>query len=217
MRLNAARFASNVQGTAGIQDDRAFLSPAGIGIRWNIEYFGLQRLEITVKSTDRYDAHRRYLNHLGQRIGVYDHTCRRVISAVVVDVRQLDAHRVMYVGEGLASTYLAATLHQEVFSTSEQVGDATGAIADILQAMNQRIDNTDFSNIDSNSTTLGGWQAKHPTGSYTLELLRQLVDMLTHRETPLTYGLLTSLYSLRRWGIGCHTMPLGETLTNQIG
>jgi len=173
-RLLAARF-SGTLGSESNQADPAFQEPESIGIRWNIENLGTQRIEILVKAKNKFDAYDRYNNHLGQRVGVYSHWARQPITGFVTEISYAGANRVLYVAKGPV-VRMETELDTNIYGNIT-IGGSSGGIATVLSNMTTRIDDTSTTNIATNALTLNGWQPEYPAGNYPLRSIQEMVMM----------------------------------------
>lgn len=169
--LQAGRFEAGLSTPSLIKDD-AFRHQEGIGLRWNVETGGLTRAECIIRANSGIDAYMRYSAHLGQRVAFWGRGGYRPVSGVVREIKDLGSRRVMYVIEGPMMTYGLAEFVTTIYGSATAVSTA---IYNILANMTNRLDNADQSNIETNSTTTGGWQPPHPGGGYPLDLIRQLL------------------------------------------
>lgn len=130
-----------------------------VGMRWNIEG-GLQRLEVTVPAHSRTDAYNRYaggttgIGHLGWRMVVYDSLLDRYISGTVYEITpDTDFRTVKYTCAG-AWKRAAADVYK--LSDFPGTGNTDAIIKDILTD-SVTFANSDQSNIDPTSLSVGGW------------------------------------------------------------
>lgn len=173
-RLLAGRWAGSL-GSETKQADSAFNNPESVGVRWSLENFGTQRIELLVRARNKYDAFDRYQNHLAQRIGVYSHWCYRPITAFVTSVEYAGANRIQYIAKGPIARMMSEP-DTNIYSSSTVIGGASGAIATILSNMPTRVDDTTTDNIATNADTMGGTQPRFPEGTYPANFIKEMLQ-----------------------------------------
>lgn len=150
--------------TASVIDDMSIaetFNAANIGIRWNVERYGLQRLEFTIKARSREDLYDRLNNHLGHRVGVIGSAVYKPITGFVTGVEPLGGYRLRYVAKG-PYVWLLRDLVNTIYTTAGQIS----ANLQTLLTNNCEATGANYDNIASNTTTLGGYQNRYPEGSY---------------------------------------------------
>ena len=173
--LFAGRFTptnSGVHLTGGVMAE-AFERPSRIGIRWNIEGYGIERIEVTVKARGRLDQYNRMNNHLGgagvytPRLAIFDSYVYNCVSGFVTGVRPEGTHAVTYIAKGVGwnhrDQYGPTTTLTPTDTTSEQLIEF---LTDDVYMLSD-----DFSNIEETSTPLGGWQPPPKFGMYPAEFI----------------------------------------------
>lgn len=197
--LFAARWENTLSSEADLIGDTAMLSPERVGVRWNIEYGGLQRIELQVKARNKWDAYARYSSHHGQRAGVFAYLGYRPCTGFITAVDYGGAGRMLYTIEGPAPTRMLSELDTTVYSSA---GAISTTITSILGNMPTRVDNAITSNIETNSTALGGWQPPVPQGGYPLEMIQELLKVPNSSGTIYHFWLVDEVMRhgrLRKW------------------
>jgi len=147
------------------------------GIRWSLESYGLERIELTIDSRNRYEVYQRLLNHLGQRLCVLSDWSYNPIGGFISEVRPLGQNRIQYIAKGAAwrlKNELDTTLYDPtdtIQTVMQNVIDTTNNLNDVVTT------NQTLWNIAANATTVGGWQTRQPGGSYPYDIIRDLLRM----------------------------------------
>lgn len=159
-RLYAGRFSGN---TTNGQMYEAFGEIERLGIRWNIESFGIERIEITVRAKSALDQYNRMNTHFGgttaqlYRIGVFDSNVYNSVSGYITGIRPEGQNKVTYIAKGPGWN------HYDYFGptyTSYTTSTTTSAMLIKFLEDDMTILSDDMSNIEETNTALGGWQ--HP-------------------------------------------------------
>jgi hypothetical protein len=169
MRLYAGRWSTD--GSTQYAD-AAMLEPENVGVNWRVDGYGVNRIEVTVRARNQMDQYDRYKNHLGQRLALYGSDCYRPISGFITDVEYAGAGRVTYTAKGPGAARMEDELDTTVYTSATTIDAAIKYI--LTQFVS--VSSSDQSNIDSNSTTLGGWQPDTPQGSYPARIIAELLD-----------------------------------------
>lgn len=145
--------------------------PADVGIRWNVDTYGVERIEATLKARNKWERWGAMRSHMNQRLSVFDDQNFHVVNGWITEIDEAGANRLKYVAKG-PMWRSRETLITDVF-------DNTDDIPTLLQSVLTNIPgvDTDNTNIDSNSTTIGGYQPRLPEGNYPHEIIRDLVNM----------------------------------------
>jgi hypothetical protein len=168
-KLFAARFENDDTSAALLEQ---FDAPENIGIRWNVESFGIERIEVTIKATSVFDIYERMNNHLGQRLAVYPSTLYRPVSGWITEVRPEGANRLTYIAKGPRWRF-EDTFFRDVANDSDDTDDAVETIlTDYVD-----IDNGDFSDIDATGTDADGAQPDFPEGNFPSEMIDRYCKM----------------------------------------
>lgn len=174
-RLLAGRWSGSLGSETKVPDG-AFDNPENVGIRWSLENFGTQRIEVLVKPRNKFDAYDRYSNHLGQRIGVYSHWATRPITGFVTSVEYAGGGRILYVAKG-PIVRMESEPDTTVYASTLAIGGSSGAIATVLANMPTRVDDTTTTNIGTNTSTLLGYQPRFPEGSYPADVIKEIITL----------------------------------------
>lgn len=145
-----------------------FNDAASIGLRWNIERYGLQRLEFVVSCKSNIDLYDRLNNHLGHRIGVVDSTINRVITGFATSVEPVGSNRVKYVAKGPYIWLYRDLVDSTIYATTSQIS----ASIQTLLTNNCEATGSNYDNIASNTTQLGGYQNRLPEGNYPGDIIK---------------------------------------------
>lgn len=167
-KLLAARFENDDTSAAIIEQ---FDSIEAAGVDWSIDDFGVTRIEITIKANGPYDAYDRYNNHYGQRLALYGRDLYRPISGHIFAVEWLPGDRVKYTAYGgnwdMERDYIVKR-----FASSDTITTTINYIIGKVPTIN-----TSAGNIETNTTTLDGWNPDFPQGSFPSEAITQLLAM----------------------------------------
>jgi len=167
--LYAARFENNDTNAAQLENLPDI--EAG-GIRWNLERFGVDTIEVTVKARNRDDMHIRLNNHQGQRLAVFDPFWFRPISGNIVDVQEAGARRVKYVCRGPAWRHddlLVRTTFPTGQDTDERLKSLLSTYVDVVSS--------DVGDIDATGKDAAEFQTEWPRGNYPSEIINAYRNM----------------------------------------
>lgn len=167
-KLFAGRFSYSNTFSALLEQ---FPDMVNAGFRFNPEFGGLIRGELTVKAKSKFDIYDRRTNHPGQRIAFYSSWIHRPISGYIATVEESGANTVTYIIKG-PSWRLEAELDTTAYATGTTI---SSAIQTILTDHAPHI-SSDYTNILTNATTLGGWQPKTPQGTRAIDAIKELVN-----------------------------------------
>lgn len=168
MRLYAARF----QNSLNASQLELLPDAQNVGVRWDINAFGVERIEVTIKARNRYDLYDRYSNHLGQRLALFGADHYRPISGYITEIRPEGAGRVTYVAKGPGHLLSNGNLDNTIYGTAATVS----ATLQTILSNYTSVASSDYSNIVTNSTALGGWQVSLPGGNQLATSIKQLLD-----------------------------------------
>lgn len=180
--LYAARF-ENDDFSAGLLEQ--FHTVEAAGVRWNIESFGTERIEVTVRARNRYDIYERMNDHPGQRLALFGHTCHRPISGNITGVRPLPGNLVQYVTHGPAWRH-DDQLVRETFPTGM---DTDERLSNLLTDYVQIID-TDHTEISATGTDAAEFQTEWPRGNYPSEIINAFRQMSDPSNNPWDYWVV---------------------------
>ncbi len=164
-RLYAGRFTTSFTGyhiTGGTLAE-TFEEVERLGIRWNMESFGVERIEVTVKTKGPIDQYNRMNTHFGgelkamQRLAVFDDNLYECVSGFITGIRPEGQNKVTYIAKGPGWN------HYDQYGPT--VTNYTGSTTTSAMLINFLEDDVfilsdDMTNIEETSTPLGGWQ--HP-------------------------------------------------------
>lgn len=170
-KLYAARF-ENDDTSAGLLE--AFPDVESAGVRWSIETFGTDRIEVIIQAKNRLDVYDRMKNHNGQRLALYSSWCYRPISGNIVKVESLGGNRVMYVARGPRWRH-DDLLVRSTFPTGQ---DTNERLEDLLTDFVD-ITSSDYSDIDATGKDAAEFQTQWPRGNYPsaiIDAYRQMSD-----------------------------------------
>ena len=167
-QLNVARFENNDAGAAILGQ---FPDVEGLGVRWSLDAFGVERIEFVARTDGQLDAYQHYEDHLGQRVAVYSPTNTRPVSAWITEVELMPGNRVRYVAKGPGMRMQDRLITRQYTSTT--------SIANVVENIVYRYcpfaDKTDLTNIYTNSITVNGWSVKQPEGSTPAEAIADIL------------------------------------------
>lgn len=145
--------------------------PEYIGMRWTLNGFGLERLEMIVRCSSDEDQYYRYVDHHGKRLAVYSGWIYRPIAGFISEVRPIGLNRVLYIAKGPA--------WRTFTQRDTSVYDSTDTIDEVIKTVltdHVGVADSDQSGIAANATAIGGWQPDYPTGSRPGDIFRALLD-----------------------------------------
>ena len=167
-QLNVARFENNDAGAAILGQ---FFGVEGLGIRWSLDAFGVERIEFVARTDGQLDAYQHYEDHLGQRVAVYSPTNTRPVTGWITEVELMPGNRVRYVAKGPGMRMEDRLITRQYTSTT--------SIANVVENIVYRYcpfaDKTDLSNIYTNSITVNGWGVRQPEGSTPAEAITDIL------------------------------------------
>jgi hypothetical protein len=169
MKLFAGRFQNSINAS----QLELFSDAENIGVRWDIGAFGVEQIEVMIKCRNKWDLYSRYSDHFGHRLAIFGADHRRPISGYITEVRPEGAGRVTYIAKGPGHLLTNGGLDTTIYSPSATV---SATLQSILTYYGGPIDTSDYTNIQSNATTLGGWQVRLPGGSTVTESINQLLQ-----------------------------------------
>jgi len=174
MELKAALFDADFASPSKVDE---FDRVADLGIRWAIPG-GVQRIELTIKADSPNDAYRRYIDHLGHRMVIYDTFADKPIAeGQVYEVVPLENNLIMYICAGLWKR-----INDDLYTIADMAdldlvppGDDTDVtIKDIIDDATPAILDSDQSNINASGVETAGWlpdgQVGTPSGDCIVEL-----------------------------------------------
>ena len=173
--LFAGRFTTTFSGNhiTGGSMAEAFEAPERIGIRWNIEGYGVERIEVTVRAKSRLDQYDRMNNHFGgegvamQRLAVFDNLVYNCVSGFITGIRPEGTRQVTYIAKGPGwnheDQYGPTTISADTDTTSDQL---INFLTDDVYVLSD-----DMTNIEETSTVLDGWQPPPKFGMYASEYI----------------------------------------------
>ena len=148
-------------------------SAVDVGIRWSLDSFGLDRLQFTVKVRNRDDLYYRLKNDLGKRAGLVSGSLRRPISGHVVRAEPAGAGRIMYDVRGAGAIRMEDSYEQRRPQATQTISTTIeNMITNHVTAVS-----TDFDNIATNSTALGGVIPDIPIGDLPKDWIKKLLAM----------------------------------------
>lgn len=178
-RLLAARFENN-------NSDAAFLEQFGnvesSGVRWSLETFGTDRIELTVKARNKYDVYDRLNNHNGQRVALYSSWCLRPISGNIVKVEPAGANRVTYIARGPLWRH-----DDQLVRATFPTGQDTDERLESLLTTYVDVVSSDYSDIDATGKDAAEFQTEWPRGNYPSEIIKAYRAMSDADDNPWDY------------------------------
>lgn len=151
-------------------------NPESAGIRWALnQSFGVERIEVTIKTRNKFDQYFRLQKHLGKRLVLYAGYGYRPITGWVSEIQQLGGGRILYVAKGAGWRHY----NRLVTTVYPSTDDIQTVMLDLIDTGNNYVEvlSGDESNIDANATAIGGWQTKHPGGTYPGDAIQDLLKI----------------------------------------
>lgn len=170
-KLYAARYETTFSGyhiTGGTMAE-SFQDVEQIGIRWNVETFGVERIEVTVKAKGALDQYNRMNTHFGgkgaamQRLAVFDSNVYNCVSGFITGIRPEGRNKVTYIAKGPGWNH-----YDQYGPTETGYTTATTTSAMLINFLEDDVYllSDDMTNIEETSTPLGGWQHPPKFGIY---------------------------------------------------
>lgn len=172
------------------------LTAEGLGIRWDVAAFGLERMEFTVACRNKWEFYERYNNHLGYRVACWSPWHHRPMSGYVAEVAEDGPNRVRYVVRG-PGWRLYDELDTDVYPSATSLNTLIGTVLNDHVAVATK----DTSHIASNITTTGGWQVQYPQGSYPGDIIKQMLDKSDSTGSVWDFWLLDEVFSGLQLGL----------------
>lgn len=153
-----------------------FGEPVRLGLRWSLDAYGPERIEVTVKAKSQLDVYDRMNSHFGgvgervHRIGIFDDMVYNVFSGQIVGIRPEGNNQVTYVTRGPGWLFDSPGGPTTLLTPTDTITDQLkNFLADDTQDISD-----DVSGVEDSSTLLGGWQPTQPypaLGSSTREFV----------------------------------------------
>lgn len=164
-----------------------------LGIRWSLEKFGTERIEVTIKTKGLADVYNRMKNHPGQRLTIFDQNVWTNLSGFITAVEPQGANLVKYIAKGPA-WLLYKNLYTAIYATSATISDSIKAV--LLNANGfVTICADDQTNIATNATTLGGWQVSAYGGDYPGTMIDNWLNMSDSSYNTYDFWLLDDFFA----------------------
>lgn len=193
-KLLAGRFENNDTNANLLE---TFSVIAGAGVRWSVETFGTDRIEVTVRARDNYDAHDRLSNHLGQRLAIYSSWAYRPISGNIVKIEPIGSNLIKYIARGPRWRH-DDQLVRDTFPTGE---DTDERLKSILTTYVD-VTSSDQSDIDATGKDAAEFQTQWPRGNYPSDIIDTYRQMSDASGNPWDYWCIDESFngtSLRKY------------------
>lgn len=193
-KLLAGRFENN-DSDAGILEQ--FDSIVSAGVRWSIETFGVDRIEVTVKTRNRLDVYDRLAKHNGQRLALYGSELCRPISGNIVKVEQAGENLITYTARGPRwrhDDWLVRATFPTGQDTNERLEQLLTTYVDITSS--------DYSDIDATGKDAAEFQTTWPRGNYPSKIIDEYRKMSDADGNPWDYWCVDETFdgtSLRKF------------------
>jgi len=148
-----------------------FKSYESLGIRWSLPG-GIQRIEIIVKTRNKYELHERMTTHAGQRIAIYSPQMSRPIPGWIYEVNSVGVGKVEYILLG-GWRRLKDVYDVTVYDPADSNGDVLATALDDHCLFY----NGDASGIETGGGAIGGWQVADEIGSTLQDITQDMMDM----------------------------------------
>jgi hypothetical protein len=168
-KLLAARFKNN---DTLAQPLEQFKSVESAGIRWQLDKFGMTRMEVIVNRTDAFSAFDSYANHQGQRLALYSDWVSLPISGWITECVWLSANQIKYIVKG-PSVRMMEKLVRRFYDSSTTLTDVIENVLDSYVT----IDDGTTDEIEANATTTNGWNPDQPEGEYPINIIRDILKL----------------------------------------
>lgn len=182
-RLYAGRFENDFD-SANILE--SWEDPEDIGIRWSLDNFGIERVEVTIRVSSLQELYDRQNNHLGQRIGIYSEVSYRPMTGTITAISPVGSGRVKYIGRG-PRWHARSELIRETYPTGE---DTDVRITNLLTDYMSTTVSLGNEKIASTGVDAGAFQPDWPRGSYPDELIDQYRGMSNSSNQVMDFWLL---------------------------
>ena len=168
MSLNVTRYENNDAGAAPLGQ---FDGVEGLGVRWSLDAFGLERAEFVTRTHGQVDAYQHYTDHLGQRVAISSPTNTLPVSGWITEVELMPGNRVRYVISGPGMRMEDRLITRQYTSTTQ----INNVVENIVYRYMPFADKDDLSNIYTNSIQVGGWSVRQPEGSTPADAIRDIL------------------------------------------
>lgn len=191
MELLAGRFSKDIDNAFLLEQFDSF---EALAVRWDIEDYGLSRLEITVNRKDSNSAYDSYVTHNGFRFGLYSKDLSYPISGFITETKWLNTTKIKYIVKG-PFVYLFGQYIRKFYPPSTTI---TQTLIDFLSSY-IFIDDDDITNIFNNTSILNGWTPEQPEGVPPYKAIKELLKLSTanyditdfwFRDNPFPYHTL---------------------------
>jgi hypothetical protein len=142
-----------------------------LGVRWSLPG-GIQRIEVVIKTRNKYELYERMNTHAGQRIAIYSPQMTLPNSGWIYEVNAMGDGQVEYVAFGSWRRL------KEVYDvTIYDPTDTTGEVLKTALADHCLFYNSTSSNISISGSAIGGWQVADEIGSTLQDIIQDMIDM----------------------------------------
>ncbi len=191
-QLRAARYANSDSGPELLEQ---FDSVAALGIRCSKPGW-VQRIELTVRASNRFDEYDRYSAQIGQRIIIHDQWIDRPVASGRI-------HEI--IPNNGVITYICAGHWKDHFRDLDTTsyGSTTTTSANIKTALSAHATpiNTDQSNIDETSTQIGTvWAPNANGGDHVGDMIKAFIGMSDSNGATWDYWVKDDTISISQLG-----------------
>ncbi len=167
--LLAARFENNDLLAEPLEQ---FSSVQSAGIRWQLDKFGVTRLEVIVNRSASYAAFDSYTNHQGQRLALYSDWVNVPITGWIMECVWLSANQIKYIAKG-PHIRMMESLVRRFYPAATTL---TAVIENVLGSY-VTIDDGTTDEIETNATITNGWNPDQPEGEYPIDIIRDILKL----------------------------------------
>lgn len=178
-KIFAGRFDNNDSSATMLEQ---FNDVEKMGVRWSIETFGTDRIEVIIKARNRYDVYTRLTEHNGQRLALYHQKGWRPISGNIVKVEHLGANRILYVARGPLWRH-----NDQLVRTTFPTGQDTNERLENILTTYVPIVSSDYTEIDDTFKDAAEFQTEWPRGNYPAEIINAYRNMSDAGNNPWDY------------------------------
>jgi len=167
--LLAARFENNDTLATPLEQ---FESVESAGIRWQLNNFGIVRLEVIVNRADAFSAFESYANHQGQRLALYADWIYIPMSGWITECVWLSANQIKYIVKG-PFVRMVEKLVRRFYPVSTTL---TAVIENVLDSY-VTIDDGTTDELEVNATITNGWNPDQPEGEYPKDIIKDILKL----------------------------------------
>lgn len=146
---------------------------SNIGIRWSLDAYGVDRIKYTIRTKNKYDRFYKLENLHANMAGVFSGWGYQPITGQIVGVESAGAGRIQLDIWGAGRVRLEDSYETTVPDETDTI---TATLEEVLTSHASAV-SSDYDNIYTNSTQMGGVTPKLPIGDYPKDWIRKMLAM----------------------------------------